>query len=321
MPNDLTTKSGALWVQPDGPNTQVYFLGCHGLDEIAEAFGSLELLRNFDSSGEGWFVSGQTVGPPEPVTFSVNARLKSVRSWMQQLDCPFSFYALQRDCGRADEFNNYVRGDVMVGCRVTNRTKGPVAALEEDAVSDLSVDIEAWPPVTEVPNLVIDALTSDAQCITAAYCTVPNMNLRCYGECGDKLAKGEQIMVTGISDGLGANHAEIEFSPDFGDTLTDTGADPFGVDLGALSGTRFSMGRDGFRWLVFKEEEVGQGLVSYCDDLTGATWTPANIGVVGDNAGSTWGQSLFSLHGRFIFAAGANGLIFKSTDYLSLIHI
>ena len=99
MPNDLTTKSGALWVQPDGPNTVPYFLGCHGLDEIAEAFGSLELLRNFEPNGEGWFVSGQTVGPPEPVTFSVNARLKSVRSWMQQLDCPFSFYALQETAG------------------------------------------------------------------------------------------------------------------------------------------------------------------------------------------------------------------------------
>jgi len=38
---DLTTKAGAIWVQPDGPNTEVYFLGCHGLDEISESMGGI----------------------------------------------------------------------------------------------------------------------------------------------------------------------------------------------------------------------------------------------------------------------------------------
>ena len=314
MPNDLTTKMGALWVQPDGPNTVPKYLGCHGLDEIAEAFGSLELLRNFDPSGEGWDITGQTVGPPEPVTFTVTARLKSVRSWMQQLNCPFSLYALQRDCGRADEFSNYVRGDILTACRVTNKAKGPVAALEDDVVSDLGVDCEAWPPVTEIPNLVIDVMTSDALSVTAAYSTVPNTNLRCAGDCGQKLVKGEQIMVTGI-DGGGGLRAEVQFSADYGETLTDTAADPFAINIGALSGTRFAMGRDGWRYLIYKEAEAAQGTVSYCDDLLGTTWTPANVGVAGDQSGANWGQALFSKHGRFILAAGANGLIHKSIDY------
>jgi len=310
---DLTTKSGALWVQPDGPNTEMIYLGCHGADEITETMGGIDLLRCFTRDGSGWNVTGQTVTPPDPVTVTLNARLKSVRSFLQTLDCAFSLYLLQRDCGYADEFNNYVRGDVLTGARITSKTKGPIASIEEDAESMLSVDVEAWPPVTEIPNLVIDALTSDALCITAAYCAVPNPDLRCYGSCGDKLAKGEQLMIAGIDNG--AVRAEIEFSSDSGATLTDTVANPFAAARGALSGTRFPMGRDGWRYLVYKDFFAEQGLVSYCDDLLGTTWTPANIGVVGDQAGSTWGQALFSLHGRFILAAGANGLIHKSTDY------
>ena len=314
MPNDLTTKSGALWVQPDGPNTQVYYLGCHGLDEIAEAFGGIELLRNFEPDGSGWFTSGQTVAPPDPVTFTVNTRLSSVRSLMQTLNCPFSFYALQRDCGRADEFDNYVRGDILTGCRVTNKTKGPIAAMEEDTVSDLSVDVEAWPPVIEVPNLVIDRLTANVLSISDAYCAIPNLDLRCYGACGDSLARGERVVMTGES-GAAALVAEIEFSPDSGANFTYSAAPPFDAGDGALSGTYFSMGRDGYRWLLWAEPPADtQGNISYCDDMLGTTWTPVNIGGAVSH-GALHGQAVFSLHGRFIFLAGNLGAIWKSTDY------
>jgi hypothetical protein len=314
MGNDLTTKMGALWVQPDGPNTEVHFLGCHGLDEIAESMGAINLLRCFKPDGTGWNVTGQTVDPPDPVTFTINTRLRSTRSWMQKLDCPFSFYALQRDCGRADEFSNYVRGDVLKGCRVVNKTKGGVAAIEGDEESTLGTDVEAWPPVLEIPNLVIDRLTADTLAVTGAYCAVPNMNLRCYGDCGDKLKLGEQILMVGES-AAGPLLGEFEFSSDSGATFTDTANDPFAAGAGSFSGTRFSMGRDGWRWMLWKETEAGtQGEIAYCDDLLGTTWTSVNIGGAAAAEGSVWGQGAFSLHSKFIFIAGANGSIWKSTD-------
>ena len=160
---------------------------------------------------------------------------------MQKLNCPFSFYALQRDCGRADEFSNYVRGDVLTGCRVTNKTKGPIAAMEEDAESALSVDVEAWPPVLEVPNLVIDRLTAPVLAVTGAYCAVPNVDLRCYGGCGDSLEPGAQVLMVGES-APAALLAELGFSSDSGATFTDTASDPFAAGQGAYSGTRFPMG-------------------------------------------------------------------------------
>jgi len=315
MANDLTTNNGAIWVQPDGPNTQVYYLGCHGLDEIAESMGAIELLRCFESDGSGWFVSGQTVAPPDPVTVSLNTRLRSTRSWLQKLECSFSLYALQRDCGRADEFNNYVRGDIVKAARVVTKTKGPIAAVEEDAPSDLTVDVEAWPPVIEVPQLVIDRLTADTLAVTGAYTAIPNPDLRCYGDCGDKLARGERVLMVGES-GAGPLLGEIEFSSDSGATFTDTASDPFAAGVGVKGGTYFPMGRDGYRWLIFQEVAAGaQGNIAYCDDLLGTTWTTVAIGGAAAGEGGVWGQAVFSLHGRFIFLAGANGSIWKSTDY------
>jgi len=313
--SDLTTRNGALWVQPDGPNTEVVYLGCHGADEITETMGGIELLRCFTRDGSGWNVTGQTVTPPDPVTVTLNTRLRSVRSYMQKLDCAFSLYLLQRDCGVADEFNNYVRGDVLTHCRVTSKTKGPIASIGEDTESMLSVDVEAWPPVTEIPNLVIDPLTPGALAVTGAYAAVPNMDLRCYGGCGDRLAKGEQVMMVGES-APAALLGEINFSADSGGMFTDTAANPFAAGVGIKGGTRFNMGRDGYRWLIFQEPVVaGQGNISYCDDLLGTTWTAVTIGGAAAAEGSTWGQSVFSLHGRFIFLAGANGSIWKSTNY------
>ena len=315
MANDLTTRNGALWVQPDGPNTEVVYLGNHGADEITEAMGGLELLRCFTRDGAGWDVTGQTITPPDPVTVTINTRLRSVRSYMQKLDCAFSLYLLQRDCGMADEFNNYVRGDVLKGCRVTGKTKGPVASIEEDAESMLSVDVAAHPPVLEIPNLVIDRLTADTLAVTGAYCAVPNPDRRCYGECGDQLKRGEQVLMVGES-APAALLAELEFSADSGATFTDTASDPFAAGIGAKSGTRFPMGRDGWRWLVWQEvDAAGQGYIAYCDDLLGTAWTTVAIGGAAAGEGSIRGQSVFSLHGRFIFLAGANGSIWKSTDY------
>ena len=32
---------GAIWVQPDGPNTELMYLGCHELGDIEEPLGDV----------------------------------------------------------------------------------------------------------------------------------------------------------------------------------------------------------------------------------------------------------------------------------------
>jgi len=36
--------NGSLWIQPDGPNTQPQFLGCHKLGDVEQAQGDVTLL-------------------------------------------------------------------------------------------------------------------------------------------------------------------------------------------------------------------------------------------------------------------------------------
>ncbi len=43
MSEQLLSGEGAIWVQPDGPNTETFYLGCHVLGDIDEPRGDLSL--------------------------------------------------------------------------------------------------------------------------------------------------------------------------------------------------------------------------------------------------------------------------------------
>ena len=45
-------ESGALYIQPDGPNTRSYYLACHEVDDFDEDLGSInELIQCFNGEG------------------------------------------------------------------------------------------------------------------------------------------------------------------------------------------------------------------------------------------------------------------------------
>ena len=311
---DLTTKQGALWVQPQGPNTKPVFLGGHGLDEIAQPQGNIELIRSFNPDKARFETIGRTVSPPDPVTCTVSTRLKGVRDWLEKLHCPFSLYALQHDCGRADEFSNHVRGTILERCHISNRSEGPVASIEADEVSGYTVDVEADPPTVPVPNLEVKRLDLDTLFVGDPLCVIPNTDPRCYSQCGGAIPAAEQILTVGES-AAAPLFAGVNFSSDYGETFTDTVANPFDAGLGIFSGTRFPMGRNGYRWLIWQESDAAaQGYIAYCDDALGTTWTTVAIGGAVAGEGSFGTQGVFSLHSGFIFLAGMNGSIWKSVD-------
>lgn len=88
MPNTnaLTTRQGSLWVQPSGPNTPVYFLGCHDLSDISEPAGGIELLRCMDRRG-GWRTVGSIQSPPDAVSTSIENMTFLARDWLEKLNC------------------------------------------------------------------------------------------------------------------------------------------------------------------------------------------------------------------------------------------
>lgn len=309
----LTSRNGALWVQPDGPNTEPQFLGCHELGDLSEAEGGVELLRCFRPDGTGWDVVGDKLTPPEPVSATISSLLFKERSWLEKVRCPFGIFVLQRDCGDAGVFNNYIRGEILTNVRRTSRKFGGMVSREEDVDSTLDVELTAWPPLLDVDELLVDMVTNPLF-LEPFNDVAANTDERCVGDCGTTIDKGE--LVYAADDTLVAPAAAIPYrSADFGLTWAAM-ASPFGAlvtdNIKAI--TRFATGRATYRLLAGKEHlAANQGMVAYSDD-DGATWTTVNIGGAAAGHGCHNYQTLWALDSRHIWLASAVGYIYFSDD-------
>lgn len=304
-------KSGALWIQPDGPNTKPYFLGCHDVGDLEEPGGGIELIRCFKPDGSGWDVVGQTESPPDPVTLDITGLLFKERDYLEKVRCPFGLYILHRSCGQANVFANYERGEILQRVRRASRTYSGLVMREEDASSTVAVALEAWPPLLDVDSLVVDRMTTSE--VNALNGIDANLESRCYGDCGETLDQGEHAVIAADS-AAGPATANILFSEDEGLTWAAGAADPFGAGLHAMAVVRFPIGRDTIRILAAEQGVVAtQGLVAYSDD-DGATWTTVNIGGPAAGHGPITGRSLFALDQLHIWLATRVGYIYFSED-------
>jgi len=304
-------KNGALWIQPDGPNSAVHFLGCHDLGDLSVPEGGIELLRCIRPDGSGWDVVGSTETPPDPVTVTITSLLAKERDWLEKVRCPFAIYILHRNCGNADVFSNYVRGEILGWARRASRTYAGLVMREEDTSSTLEVELEARPPLMDVDALVVDRISTTE--VNALNGVDANMDQRCYGDCGETLDQGEAVVIAADS-AVGPATANILFSDDEGRTFAAGATDPFGAGLNALSVVRFPIGRNLVRILAGKAAVGGaQGEVAYSDD-GGTTWTVVSIGGVAAGHGVTAPKGLFALDQRHIWLASALGYIYFSED-------
>jgi photosystem II stability/assembly factor-like uncharacterized protein len=312
MTQALTSKMGALWIQPEGPNTESYYLDCKDLGDIGIPEGAMTLIRCFRADGSGWDTVGSTQAPPEAVTFDVTGLMFNSRDWLEKVKCPFSMYALQRNCGRADNFSNYVRGFGFHNVRRTNRSYSGIVSREEDTQSSFSVSLEAYPPVYEIEELTIGSIVSAAT--ENLNDVVMNADYFCYGDCGDTEPSCELGMIAGDS-AVGPALADILQTTDAGITWTQVAANPFAAGLDAKAVATYLVGSGTRRYLVAREGTGAavQGLVAYTDD-NGATWTTASVGGAAEGHGAVRGGGLFALDERHIWLASAAGYIYFSSD-------
>jgi len=217
----LTSRKGALWIQPNGPSpiNPVYLLGCHDLGDLTIPEGDISPLRCFKSDGTGWDVIGETTAPPDMPSTSVDTLLMQQRDWLEKLGpCAFSLYALARDCGDASVFDNYVRGEILTNARMTERTYSGLAKREEDVEMTLSVPIKGW-AVLDVDDLHADLVAHAS--IVDQNDVIANTESRCLGDCGDALDIGQDVYT--VTDGAGAAKPEVYLSTDEGQILKRNG--------------------------------------------------------------------------------------------------
>ena len=327
MTQALMSNRGALFIQPSGPNTEHFFLGCFDMGDLSIPEGAIELLRCLNTDGNTWSTIGEKRSPPDKITTSLAGLSYLARSYVEDLTCPFALYALQSDCGDVDIFPNWKTGYVLENMRRTNTTISNLAKREEVVEITKSFDLEGWKAV------MVDELDAAAM-ITATAVGINdiwmNKSERCYGDCGETISKGEWG-ITG-SDGDTADEPLCDSTINFGITWTPIADPAFVNNVNIMSVTAFYVGRTTIRRVIGMEGTgAGQGLTAYIDDLAG-TWTDVNIGgAVGH--GPTYGHGLFSINQNNIWCASEGGFIYKSTDgtetwvaretgsILSLIHI
>jgi photosystem II stability/assembly factor-like uncharacterized protein len=300
----LTTRQGALWVQPGGPNTPVYFLGCHDLGDISEPAGSLELLRCMDKRG-GWRTVGSTQKPPDAVTTSIENMTFIARDWLERLNCEFTLFAFHRSGGEPDIFTNYVRARILNNCRVTTLTDKQIVHHEEEQSSTQSRDIEAWPPVFRTGDLTARRqATSETLALNDVVAYSPL-------DCEEGVVPGDKVIAGADSSSYSGN---VLRTTDAGSDWAALASDPFAAGKNIQSLVSFPISDTVTRFLAAQTAAGGaQGKVAYSDD-NGASWTTVNIGGATAGHGAVDSGALFALDQSHIWLASALGYIYFSSD-------
>lgn len=153
MSSDLhfTGGKGSIWMQPDGPGTDVKYLGCHEIASIDEPLGDYTPFYCPDpSKASSWVAVGETFAPPEAVTADIMEDVTAALSYLEKQNCPFPVYINMYCDGRADIFTNYKRTYVLDVRKITSRSYENLALRESDERSSITHSLSAAPPLIKV---------------------------------------------------------------------------------------------------------------------------------------------------------------------------
>lgn len=151
----FTGGQGAVWMQPDGPATDMVFLGCHEVATIDEPLGDYNPFFCPDpSQPKRWVTSGETYNPPEAVTTSIMEDVLGSLSYLEKQLCPFALYINMVCGGRKDIFTNYERTFILDVRKITSRSYENVAMRETDDRSSVTHNVSAAPPLIKVVKVV-----------------------------------------------------------------------------------------------------------------------------------------------------------------------
>ena len=306
-------KNGSLFIQPDGPNTDVYYLGCYDLDEIEETKGDITLLQCFDENGN-YVTRGYTESAPEPISVSLGTWIGKRAEYLEQVVCPAALYAQLRCDGRADLFDNWERGFALDLAKITGRTLTDlVRRNEEGDGAMISFSAQALPPIHDYFALQGNRVSVSE--LGALNNIVFFSDLSCPGGgCGTPTTKCQYgVITTDFLAGSAAATANVLWTTD-GATFAAGSTDPFGAGESVVGAVAIAINRTTTRIIVGRgtADAGAPAEIAYTDD-NGTTWPSVNVG-------STNGQffndsgALFAVDKAKIFAVTTGGYIYESQD-------
>lgn len=302
---------GALWVQPDGPNTAPQYLGCHLLGDVDEPRGDTELIYCPDPIGPSRYkvvnsIQGAAGAPTTTVTTDVTDDFDA----LETLECPFPLYVNMLTSGRKDIFGNRIRSFIFLNARITNRGLSNLVARspDDEARSEQTFDISGEAILRTATFTSARQTTSEAQDLTdITFCNSE--------ACRTSTKAAKAICQTGYCVAKAAGGASANVIETLnGGTWAATSADPFGNDEDIAAIECFEQGSDTIRLVVVRGTTDGANPIeiAYSDD-GGDTWTAVDVGA-NNGEYATNHNALFALDSAHIWLVTSEGYIYFSGD-------
>ncbi|NMC34201.1 MAG: exo-alpha-sialidase, partial [Veillonellaceae bacterium] len=250
----------------------------------------------------------QLVSEPDMPSLTITGMTDRTRTWLDKLgNCPVALYVLQRECGPADLFTNYVRG-LMVEAAETERTYQNYAHHSEDNATSIKHAFTGS-RLTEFVKLRVVSAANGTLGANELHDITGNRSAQCFDTCGKTVQPGDFRVAVSKAN----TQSTVYYATDGSDVWFAAAAYPFSAGVEAISAAVVDT-PTGYRIIVASQASAGkQGLVAISDDL-GATWLSVTIGGASAGEGATWGGGLVALDHDHIWLAGANGSIWFSGD-------
>ena len=124
---------GALWIQPDGANTEPKYLGCHQLASYDAPKGDVTLYYCPDPSAPNkWKVDSSSQGEAGAVTFDIELKIGKTADWLEKVRCPVPVHVLMNKCGRKDNFV-FERAFSLPATYITNESGANLVARNPES--------------------------------------------------------------------------------------------------------------------------------------------------------------------------------------------
>jgi photosystem II stability/assembly factor-like uncharacterized protein len=315
MVKNYSTDNGSIFVQPDGPNGAVFWLGCHDMGDIAVPRGDVTQTYCPDPSAHGkWLVSTVVqASPGGRITTTLTIPHGKTADWLEKIargNCPFAVYVNYWECGRRDQFGNFERGFALEDVIMTARGKQGIATREGPVPGTLTFDISA--KATEdyfqlVKTRLTTTETEELNGVT--FCNEE----QCAGDCGPQMDPCTNGYAASGS-AVGPATAKIQKTTNGGVTWAACAADPFGAGYDAGPIVCFPITRNTTRVLTGRSTTVvaSPAAIAYSDN-GGTTWVSVNVGATNGEFFEVT-HSICALDSAHIWAVTDQTNVFMSVD-------
>lgn len=307
----LKSEEGSVWIQPNGANSQTYYLGtCVELDAITEPLGTRDLLSHLTPDGK-YEAIGEKTNPPDKVTGTIMLQSERSRSWLEKMlpKCNnANLYVNQTGCKRKDVFNSWEVNYTIRNFKLESRSRdGMVKLANNSQFSKVDHTYSGWYPIINNVEVSINRKANTEA--NAGNDIVLNKEQDCW-DCGTPLLPGTVGAIA--CDAGAAASANVLFLSN--GVWTAGASDPFAINQHIVGITYVMLPNNTRRYIAAMNAPAGaQGMVAYTDD-TGANWTTVNIGGAAAGHGGVYGGCLFALDYSHIWLASAQGYIYFSND-------